>query len=91
MTWDAPPESGNSSGPVLYGTFRAFDASDFDSADCIETDESDLTADDSFMPDPGIIRFYLVRGVCSNSVTGTTTGGGSLGALLVPEPGIEPG
>ena len=37
---------------MLYGTFRAFDASDFDMEDCIEVDESDLTADDSSTPDP---------------------------------------
>jgi hypothetical protein len=40
---------------------RSSDSSDFDAADCIESDDSDLTAEDVPTPDPGIIWFYLVR------------------------------
>jgi hypothetical protein len=62
LTWNPPLDPGNTSGSVLYDTLRSSDASDFDTADCLESDEADLTASDSAPVGLGSLFFYLVRG-----------------------------
>jgi hypothetical protein len=61
FTWSPPLEPGNTSGSVLYDTLRSANSSDFDSAECLETDGADLTAYDATPPAVGTLLFYLVR------------------------------
>jgi len=70
LTWNAPPSS---AGPLFYDLLRSSSASSFASATCVETDDTDTSANDAALPSQGAAFYYLVR-------AGNACGEGSLGA-----------
>ena len=59
MNWQPPSSPGGAS--LLYDVLRSPDLSNFGSAACVETDDSDTTATDAATPLPGNLYGYLIR------------------------------
>jgi len=72
ISW-APTADPGSTLPVVYDMLRSADGSDFLSAVCLESDESDTVAADNTAPAPGAVLHFLVR------TENTCPGGGVLG------------
>ena len=69
MTWNKlyTTETG-----IREDLLRSTSASSFASADCVESDDSDIVANDATLPTPGQVFYYLIRAEAS-------CGGGTLG------------
>ena len=76
ITWDAPQLAGMM-GIQLYDVLRSTVASDFSSADCLESDDSDERVEDNDTPTAGQTFYYLVRAVnpCGDGTLGYRSGG----------------
>jgi hypothetical protein len=61
LSWDPPLDSGNSSGAVLYDVLRSSSPGGFGSAECLEQNDTDLTAQDPVTPGAGVVFHYLCR------------------------------
>ena len=59
LQWEAPVAPGGNS--VVYDVLRSADPSDFGSAACIESGQTDPVAIDTETPEPNELYCYLVR------------------------------
>jgi len=61
LAWDAPLNSGNASGALLYDLLRADSAAAFEAAECLAVDTAERTADDPALPAAGGGYYYAAR------------------------------
>jgi len=80
LNWSAPANPGATS--VTYDTLRSGGATDFLSATCVETDETDTTATATVIPVSGEVYYYLVR--VENSCGENMGNGGNRSATSCP-------
>jgi len=74
LEWDAPAAPG--ADDLVYDVLRSEIPGNWDGADCLETDGTDLAASEPDSPDSGICWYYLVRveNACGGNL-GTDSGG----------------
>ncbi len=68
FTWSAPADPGGEQ-VLVYDFVRPEDPADLFTAECLESNEMDLSAEDPIDPAPGRARYYLAR--AENSCGGT--------------------
>jgi len=82
FTWEAPASSGGTA--IGYDVIRAAAAAGFNSAVCVETNDSaDVQAVDAAIPETGGVFYYLVRARNPCPGSGGTLGTSSTGAERV--------
>lgn len=72
LSWRAVPFN-----VLVYDVLRSPNAQDFTAADCVETDDTDTTAQDATTPAAGVVFYYLVRAEndCGEGSLGTRSDG----------------
>ncbi len=71
LVWTAPALTGGM-GVQVFDVLRATSTTGFGTPTCVETDDADTTAEDTAVPAPGDVDYYLVR-------AGNGCGDGTLG------------
>jgi hypothetical protein len=61
LTWGVPIDPGGVPASLRYDTLRSNDRSDFLTATCVESDDTDTVAVDTQSPSSGVTFYYLVR------------------------------